>query len=261
MPQALDCWNFFQLPGVETPHHLEHTNPFPFKPHPGETSLATSWQIVLWIPSLLRIAAPPPERWRNHRISEFRTNPGHPNHTNFLALRPTIAYDKRMNPLRRVVAITLFLLLATLPPGNAGATPPVVIPTSGAGTTTQTFGNGYITRGPNGETYTTQKFGTGYITRGPNGQTWTTTSFGSAAITRGPNGRSITTSKFGNGYISRDNKGGTTTTTPFGQGYINRGPSGSVTTNPSGTGYTSRGTAGGNKTSGGVLVLPPPPKR
>ena len=53
--------------------------------------------------------------------------------------------------------------------------------------TTSPWGNGYIHRGPGGQTVTTSPWGNGYIHRGPGGQTSTTSPWGNGWITRGDN--------------------------------------------------------------------------
>ena len=91
--------------------------------------------------------------------------------------------------------------------------------------------------------------------------TWTTSKFGDGVITRGPDGQTVTTSKFGSGYINRDNQGGTTTTSKFGDGTITRGNGGSTaTTAPFGSGYITRGcttaTPASSPAAGNVITLP-----
>ncbi|TSA33466.1 MAG: hypothetical protein D4R65_07740 [Verrucomicrobiaceae bacterium] len=59
--------------------------------------------------------------------------------------------------MRYLLAILASILLA-----NAGDTAPVAIPVQGGGTaTTSKFGDDYITRTSDGQTYTTSKFGEG----------------------------------------------------------------------------------------------------
>jgi phage-related protein len=102
---------------------------------------------------------------------------------------------------------------------------------------------------------TTSKFGDGYITRTSDGQSFTTSKFGDGAITRGRDGQIVTTSRFGSGTISRDSKGATTTTQRFGDGTISRSSSGaSATTSRFGSGFTTSQSSW--RGGAGVLVVP-----